>query len=318
MPFWISITVMSGSAFIGRLPQRSLDRGQIAMLILLAMLTTGAWALTVREARTIDMPMGVAVRGAADRPEPTDPDSGMGSMPGMSIDTTATSGMGSMAVSGMSGMGWTWEGFLTFLLAWCVMMAAMMFPAAAPMVLFIQRVVSRRRGERLELMPALVFVAGYLLVWSGIGILTWALIQAASDIASRFAETSRDQWGPATLGTVLIMGGLYQFTPLKAVCLRHCQSPVSFVMTHWREGHSGMFHMGLVHGSYCLGCCWALFAVLVAAGVMSLAWMLLLTLVIFAERILPFGNRTAQATGAAFLILGSIVAAGSTDFPWPA
>ncbi|CAN5647183.1 hypothetical protein BH23CHL4_BH23CHL4_16920 [soil metagenome] len=259
MPLWISITVMSGSAFIGRLPQRSLDRGQIAMLILLAMLTTGAWALTVREARTIDMPMGVAVRGAADRPEPTDPDSGMGSMPGMSIDTTATSGMGSMAASGMSGMGWTWEGFLTFLLAWCVMMAAMMFPAAAPMVLFVQRVVSRRRGERLELMPALVFVAGYLLVWSGIGILTWAPIQAASDIASRFAETSRDQWGPATLGTVLIMGGLYQFTPLKAVCLRHCQ--IARVVRH--DALAGRTQWHVSHGT----CAWVVLSGLLLGAV---------------------------------------------------
>jgi predicted metal-binding membrane protein len=87
-------------------------------------------------------------------------------------------------------------------------------------------------------------------------------------------------------------------------------------MTHWREGYRGALQMGIVHGFYCLGCCWALFAVLVAAGVMSLAWMLLLTLVVFAEKVLPFGRRASQVVGVAFLVLGVVVAAGVADLPW--
>ncbi len=89
-------------------------------------------------------------------------------------------------------------------------------------------------------------------------------------------------------------------------------------MGHWREGRLGALRMGIRHGAYCVGCCWALFAVLVAAGVMSLAWMLLLTLVVFAEKVLPQGRRTAQAVGVAFLVLGALVAAGATGLPWTA
>jgi predicted metal-binding membrane protein len=283
------------------------------MLVLLASLTVGAWAFSVREAQTMDMPMGIAVEGIAGSSESSDAAGDMQNMPGMAMDN-----MGEMAVSGMSGMGWSWSGFLTFLFAWCVMMAAMMFPAAAPMVLFIQRVAARRMGERMVIVPVMLFTGAYLLVWAAIGVVTWVLIQAVSDIAARLGETDRERWAPVALGAVLIVGGLYQFTPLKAVCLRHCQSPVSFVMTHWREGYRGMLHMGITHGAYCLGCCWALFAVLVAAGVMSLAWMLLLTLVIFAEKVLPFGNRSAQASGAIFLLLGLFIAAGTIDLPWSA
>jgi predicted metal-binding membrane protein len=118
------------------------------------------------------------------------------------------------------------------------------------------------------------------------------------------------------LGAVLIGAGLYQLTPLKQVCLDHCRSPVAFVMQHWREGASGALRMGCVHGLFCLGCCWALFAVLVAAGVMSLAWMLLLTLVIFAEKVLPGGQRTSQVVGIAFLVLGLGVFGDVLDVPW--
>jgi predicted metal-binding membrane protein len=115
---------------------------------------------------------------------------------------------------------------------------------------------------------------------------------------------------------VLGLAGLYQLTPLKRVCLDHCRSPFGFVMQHWREGYGGALQMGVVHGLYCLGCCWALFAVLVAAGVMSLAWMLLLTLVVFAEKVLPFGRRASRVVGVAFLVLGVVVAAGVVDLPW--
>jgi predicted metal-binding membrane protein len=118
------------------------------------------------------------------------------------------------------------------------------------------------------------------------------------------------------LGAVLITAGLYQLTPLKQVCLDHCRSPFSFIMQHWHSGYGGALRMGIVHGLYCLGCCWALFAVLVAAGVMSLAWMLLLTLVVFAEKVLPGGHRLSQAVGVVLLLLGIVVAAGVVTFPW--
>jgi predicted metal-binding membrane protein len=128
----------------------------------------------------------------------------------------------------------------------------------------------------------------------------------------------RATWGPLALGATLATAGLYQLTPLKRVCLDHCRSPMGFVMRHWREGYGGALRMGVVHGAFCLGCCWALFAVLVAAGVMSLAWMALLTLIVFTEKVLPVGARAARVTGAALLVLGAVVAAGMIEMPWVA
>jgi predicted metal-binding membrane protein len=196
------------------------------------------------------------------------------------------------------------------------MMAAMMFPAAAPMILLFDRLAMQRQTTGRAFVPTWVFVAGYLLVWTAVGAITWVVVQALSDLAGRLGAAERATWGPLVLGAVLIGAGLYQLTPLKRLCLDHCRSPLAFVMTHWREGQVGALRMGVVHGAYCLGCCWALFAVLVAAGVMSLAWMLLLTLVIFAEKVLPVGQRASSVVGVAFLVLGVVVAVGAADLPW--
>lgn len=109
------------------------------------------------------------------------------------------------------------------------------------------------------------------------------------------------------LGAILLAAGLYQFTPLKRVCLRHCRSPLAFFAQHWRDGLLGALRLGILHGAYCLGCCWALFAVLVAVGVMSIGWMLLLTLVVFVEKVLPHGERVATLFGIALVALGAVV-----------
>lgn len=130
--------------------------------------------------------------------------------------------------------------------------------------------------------------------------------------------SERATWGPLALEAVLIGAGLYQLTPLKRFCLDHCRSPLAFVMQHWRAGSGGAVRMGMIHGLHCLGCCWALFAVLVATGVMSLAWMLVLTLVAFAEEVLLGGQRASQIVGCAFLLLGVAVATGTVDLPWTA
>jgi predicted metal-binding membrane protein len=267
------------------------------MLLTLAIVTIAAWALTIYQARTMEMPMGVVTRGA-----------------GETMD-----GMGGMAATGMAGMadeGWALDGFATFLVAWVVMMAAMMFPAAAPMFLLFRKVHAQRKAAGGAFVPTWVFAAGYLLVWTIVGILTWILVQVGSDLVGRLDAGDRQTWAPLGLGATLVVAGLYQLTPLKRVCLDHCRTPLTFVMQHWREGYWGALRMGVVHGAYCLGCCWALFAVLVAAGVMSLAWMALLTLVIFAEKVLPVGRRASAAVGLTFLALGVLVAAGTTGLPW--
>lgn len=280
-------------------PTTSLERGQLALLAIVGVLTVGAWALTAHQAHTMDMPMGVVARGASDGMD------GMAGMPGI-------------AASGIAGADWTWDGFAAFLVAWAVMMAAMMFPAAAPMLLLFRKVSAQRRAQGRAFVPTWVFAAGYLLVWTAVGGATWVLVRLLSDLAGRLDAGDRATWAPLVLGAVLVVAGLYQLTPLKRVCLDHCRSPFGFVMHHWRDGYRGALRMGVVHGGYCLGCCWALFAVLVAAGVMSVAWMALLTLVVFAEKVLPLGRRGPLVVGTAFLVLGVVIATGAVDFPWTA
>jgi predicted metal-binding membrane protein len=291
-----SATPSPGHSLRARLSSAQ-GRGSVLLLASLALLTVITWALTIHQSRTMDMPMGVVVRGGES--------SDMAGMPGM-------------AASGMAGSGWSLNGATTFVFAWGVMMAAMMFPAAAPMLLLFHTLSSKRRAQGKAFVSTWIFAAGYLLVWSVVGLLTWFLVQLASELAGHLGVETRNSWRPIALGTVLIVAGLYQLTPIKRVCLDHCRSPFGFVMTHWREGRFGALRMGVIHGGYCLGCCWALFAVLVAAGVMSLAWMALLTLIVFAEKVLPLGRRAPAFIGSAFLVLGVIVAAGTVNLPWVA
>ena len=290
-----------------------MERGQLVVLLALVLLTAGAWLLTVHQAQTMDMPMGVVPRDAPVAPDPLPPMRTWADMGGMAMDEAAD-----MAATGMAGTGWSLGGLVAFVVAWAVMMAAMMFPAAAPMILLFRTVATQRQARGDAFVPTWVFVAGYLLVWTAVGAITWVVVQGLSDLVGRLDATARATWGPLALGAVLIGAGLYQLTPLKRFCLDHCRSPLAFVMTHWREGRLGALRMGVSHGAYCLGCCWALFAVLVAAGVMSLAWMLLLTLVIFAEKVLPGGQRTSQVVGIALVTLGIGVVGGVVDMPWMA
>jgi predicted metal-binding membrane protein len=307
------MSASTGSLPIGpsrwRRPRTPLERGQLAVLIVLALLTVAAWGLTIRQAQMMDMPMGIVARDPM-------PDSGsstpatMDDMSGMAMDEASE-----VAASGMVASGWSLAAFSAFVVAWAVMMAAMMFPSAAPMILLFRTVARQRRASGSIFVPTWIFVTGYLLVWTAVGAITWVLVQWLSDIAGQFGAAERATWAPIALGAVLIVASLYQLTPLKRVCLDHCRSPFAFVMQHWHEGYGGALRMGIEHGAYCLGCCWALFAVLVAAGVMSLAWMLVLTLVIFAEKVLPLGRRASYVAGAAFLILGVVVASGVSDLP---
>jgi predicted metal-binding membrane protein len=294
-------------------PRTSLGRARLTVLVCLIVLTVGAWLLTIYQAQTMDMPMGVAPRGASVTQDTTAPAEGMDAMGGMAMDETAE-----MAATGMAGAGWSLAGLIAFLVSWAVMMAAMMFPAAAPMVLLFRTVATQRQARGDAFVPTWMFVAGYLLVWTAVGAITWVVVQGLSDLVGRLDAPARATWGSVALGAVLIGAGLYQLTPLKRLCLDHCRSPLAFVMSHWREGRLGALRMGLSHGAYCLGCCWALFAVLVAAGIMSLAWMLLLTLIVFAEKVLPGGQRTSQVVGIALVALGIGVVGSVVDMPWVA
>jgi len=272
---WLGLTSAAGSI-------------PVSMLVSLSAVTVAAWALTLHQALSMSVPMGTAMSG------------------GMAAD-----GMGGMVMGGMSAAGWSLAGLVVFVAAWTVMMAAMMLPAAAPMILTFASA-QGRRDQRVAV-PTWIFVAGYILVWGAVGLLVYVVVQVGVELASRLTSPDRALWAPLALGTTLMIAGLYQFTPVKRVCLHHCRSPLAFVAQYWRDGRVGALGMGLRHGLYCLGCCWALFSVLVAAGTMSLAWMLLLTLVVFAEKVLPHGRRTSAIVGAAFIALGLLVASGAVS-----
>lgn len=185
-----------------------------------------------------------------------------------------------------------------FLLAWLMMMAAMMLPSTAPLVL-LYRKASRASATAL-------LVAGYLLVWAAFG----AVVYAAQE--SFMAATDAWPWlgDHAHLGVaaILAVAALYQLTPLKSACLRRCRSPLDFLMQRWRGGARGALRLGVEHGCYCVGCCWMLMAVLVAAGAMSLPWVAAIAAVVAAEKLLPGGERVVRLTAVALLALAVAVA----------
>jgi predicted metal-binding membrane protein len=184
----------------------------------------------------------------------------------------------------------------TFLAAWTVMMVAMMLPSSAPMFLLYRLSVSD--GPRGEL-RTLAFGAGYLLVWALIG----AIVLIAQRVLDTVLDPSLRSLGVAA---VLVAAGVYQFTPLKATCLRACQTPADFLVRHWHGGTLGPLRLGIDHGLYCLGCCWALMAVLVAAGGMGLAWVALIALIVLVEKLAPQATWFSRAVGVAF-VLGALV-----------
>jgi predicted metal-binding membrane protein len=189
-----------------------------------------------------------------------------------------------------------------FLVMWTVMMAAMMLPTVAPMVL-AHLAVARRRGGRP--FSTLAFVAGYLMVWSASGLVPYGAYLGISRLA---AEAGQSRWLPTVAGSILVFAGAYQFSGWKQVCLYKCQSPFGFIMTHDFEGGArSALRAGIWHGVFCLGCCWALMIVLLVVGIMNLAWMVGLFLIFFVEKSWKHGLVLAKVAGAALVILGVMV-----------
>jgi predicted metal-binding membrane protein len=218
---------------------------------------------------------------------------------------------GAMGVE-MSDANFTLGGLGIFLAVWTVMMGAMMLPSAAPMILTFAAAQARR--DRNVAVPTWMFVAGYSLVWGYAGVVVFVFVHAGKDLVDRLAWPESDAWASLAFGVTLTIAGLYQFTPLKRLCLRHCRSPLAFVRRHWRDGWEGAVEMGCRHGLYCLGCCWALFSVMVAAaGMMHFVWMLLMTLVVFAEKVLPHGPRISVAVALGLIALGLLVGTGAVQ-----
>ena len=184
-----------------------------------------------------------------------------------------------------------------FLGTWTVMMAAMMLPSATPMIL-LHRLGANGRF-RTQLWSA-AFVAGYLVVWASVGIVVWGAAIAASAIVMPEERA-------LGVAAILLIAGVYQFTPLKSTCLRACRTPADFLLTHWHRGLSGQVRLGVEHGLYCLGCCWALMALFVGAGAMSLAWAVGIALVVLVEKVRPEGIAFGRIAGALLIAAAMIV-----------
>ncbi|GAB3672296.1 DUF2182 domain-containing protein [Salinisphaera aquimarina] len=191
---------------------------------------------------------------------------------------------------------------------WIIMMVAMMMPSASPMLLLYTKTLGARVAAPAVLQRSALFVLGYLAVWAGFSLvaaaLQWGLHGAA--LLSPIMVSSH-----ALLSAgLLIEAGVYEWSPLKQSCLRRCRSPLGFLLTEWREGGLGAFVMGLRHGLFCVGCCWALMALLFVTGVMNLVWVVAIAVFVLIEKISPMGDRIARLAGILMAGYGLLMLAG--------
>jgi predicted metal-binding membrane protein len=210
-------------------------------------------------------------------------------------------GMDNGPWTGLGAAGW-------FLGIWVVMMAAMMFPSTAPTVALY----SRMTRQRSPLSP-LIFAAGYLLVWASVGAVAFAIAAAGRGIGGD--PLAWDRAGRWVAGATLLVASVYELSPLKDVCLGKCRSPLGFLLGCWREGRAGALKMGVKHGGWCVGCCWALMASMFALGVMSLAWMALVAGLIALEKTVPWRRVGTYGTAAILLALALLVLVAPTALP---
>ena len=202
-----------------------------------------------------------------------------------------------------------------YVTAWVVMMAAMMFPSIWPMVVIYRRVHEgrRERGRGAPAGATAIFVSGYLITWTAGGLLGYAIFEAARSLS--IDAVSWDRGGPYLAGGVILAAAVYQLTPLKDVCLSKCRNPLSFVLTSWQPGRLGALRMGVEHGAWCVGCCWALMAALFALGVMSLGWMVFIAALIATEKLLPWKAMANWGVAVVLLVLGLSVAFAPENVP---
>jgi predicted metal-binding membrane protein len=195
-----------------------------------------------------------------------------------------------------------------FLGMWVVMMAAMMFPSLAPTAALYARMTRQRGWSR-----PLMFTVGYLVVWGAAGLAAYALYRAGRDIlAGDLAWGTGGRW---FAGGILAVAAVYELTPLKDICLGKCRSPLAFLLGSWRDGNRGALEMGCRHAAWCLGCCWALMAVLFALGVMSVTWMALVAALIALEKSLPWRRVATWGAAAVLIVLAVGIIAAPHDVP---
>ena len=198
--------------------------------------------------------------------------------------------------------------FALFMATWTLMMVAIMFPAVAPVVMTFDRWALAKSRPR---SVTAAFLAGYLAIWSAIGLAAYGAVLAIEAFVP-----AGDPSAPRIGGVLLAAAGVYELTPLKDLCLQHCRSAVATIVQYadrLSDGHRGPFTVGVLHGIYCVGCCWSLMLVLVLVGMMNLVWMGIIAALIFAEKVLPGGRVLSRIAGVALIGAGAFLAIG-----WPA
>ena len=224
---------------------------------------------------------------------------------------TLTGGMDN--VEGMMALKpWTALDAIFMFLMWATMMVGMMTPSATPMILLYAMALRKRAKADNPLVPTAAFFAGYVAVWVAFSVAAtgaqWGLERAA--LLSPVMTSSSAIFA----GLVLILAGVYQWTPYKNACLSRCREPVWFLSRMWRDGTGGAFQMGLVHGGFCLGCCWVLMALLFVGGVMNLVCVAAITVFVMVEKAAPFGRGIGQAAALALVVLGIFMIASGNGY----
>lgn len=215
-----------------------------------------------------------------------------------------------VSMPGMSRMGvvpsWDAPYLVMMFLMWTIMMVGMMLPAVAPTVLVYAAVARKSRRQGRPTAPTAIFVSGYVTVWTLFSLAATASQWGLSELALLSPHMMLNN--SIATAVLLVVAGVYQWLPIKTRCLTQCQSPVQFISTHWAPGTTGAFRMGIEHGIFCLGCCWALMLLLFVGGVMNLFWIAVLALYILLERILPNGSALGRGMGVLLILSGLVVA----------
>jgi predicted metal-binding membrane protein len=264
-------------------------RATIVLVATLLGLTVLAWVVTIGQMTSMNAPAGMSSAGGMQS-------SGMTGGPGTAGTLIDLAGTLSLAL---------------FVPMWVAMMAAMMLPSAAPMILLFDRVSRSKTAGQSALRaaaPTALVVGGYFLTWTVFGLLAYAVGLVLGLLGAHWPALA--MYRPAITGVLLVVAGLYQLSPLKGACLQHCRSPLDFLTHHWRVGRGAAVRMGAAHGLYCVGCCWGLMLVLFAVGLMNLAWMGLVSLLIVAEKVLPGGRRISWGVAGLLAVSGVLAITG--------
>jgi len=198
---------------------------------------------------------------------------------------------------------WSATELLLCFIMWAVMMVGMMIPSAAPMIMIFTQTHRKQVSLGQPYVPTSLFGLGYLAVWTAFSLLATAA-QWGLNATDLLSPTMLKSTSPILGGTILIAAGIFQWTDLKQRCLKHCRSPLNFLLNEWRDGKMGALIMGLRHGLFCLGCCWALMALLFVTGVMNLLWVALIGIFVLVEKLVPFQRLVSGCAGAVLVSWG--------------